>query len=77
MAHRSSVRAYEAPARETLGVRYLGEKRIGLGRLERQEREPFPAIDPSDGTRREAAEPSGRVVQKYRPTERAHLRSPT
>ena len=71
------MRAHEAPALEALRLGYLGEERSGLGVLERQEREPLPAVDPRDDTRREAAEPSGRVVQQHRPAERAHLRSPT
>jgi hypothetical protein len=63
-----AVASRQPPAREALVVGKRLEQRRRLGILERQERKPLAAVEAGDGTRREAAEPSGRVVQEYRTT---------
>lgn len=67
-----AVAPCQAPAREALVLRKRLEQRDGLGILERQERKPLAAVEAGDGTRREAAEPSGRVVQEDGTTSFAH-----
>jgi hypothetical protein len=66
VAQEGSVSPRKTPARHARVLGQSGEKRPGVGILEREEREPSADVEASDGTRREAAEPSGRVVEEHR-----------
>jgi hypothetical protein len=66
--HERAVTPRQPPAREALLLAKRLEQRCRLGILQGQERKPLAAVEADDGTRREAAEASGRVVQEYRTT---------
>lgn len=65
----------EVPRLESLPLRKRLDQRLGRSVFERQQRDPAAPVDRSDGTRREAAEPSAAVVQKHG-SPRLHGRHP-
>jgi len=56
----------EVPGRKLLRLGQRLEQRLGGRILERQQRDATAPIEPSDGTRREPAQPSTAVVQQHR-----------
>jgi hypothetical protein len=52
------------PGAEPLGFVEADEKRLGLGVLQRQDRELLASVDPRDDTRHEAAKASAAVIEK-------------
>jgi len=66
-----AVAVRQAPAGEALVLGELRDKRRCRDVVERQDREPLPAVDADDDTRRPAAEASTCVVEQDR-TGEAH-----
>jgi len=60
------VRMDDVPGRKTLRLGQRFEQRLGGRILEREQRDAAVPIEPSDGTRRESAQPSTAVVQQHR-----------
>jgi hypothetical protein len=62
-----AVAPRQAPASQPLVLGNLCEERRCLGIVQREKRESSPTVEARGGTRRAAAEPSGRVVEQDRP----------
>ena len=67
---RRAARGASSPGARPRGV--ASRSGAASGSSQREDRESLAAVEPRDGTRREAAEPSGRVVEQHGPAKLAH-----